>query len=157
MLSSHTRTRCYKGQIMHQYSDDIMPFLLLRILVTDHIVSINERLTTMLSDMEGICVFGCTQESDKILTLVETVHPDVVILDLFMDHSNLDLLRKIKHLESAPVVIMLSLYDIPPLREASLSAGADYFLVKTTGFAFLPDLVQQLRQEKIQIHDLSPN
>jgi DNA-binding NarL/FixJ family response regulator len=108
--------------MMTQRSDD-RPFLLLRVLVADHLVSINESLTAMLSELEGVCVFGCTQEPAKVLALVQTVHPDVVILDLqMMEPMNLNLLRQIKRLHGPPYVIVLSHYDIPPLQEASMDA-----------------------------------
>jgi DNA-binding NarL/FixJ family response regulator len=131
-------------------SYDRNPFVLLRILIADHRVSINQSLTALLSEMEGVCVFGCAQESAKVLALVQTVHPDVVILDLQIDEpTSLELLKRIKCLPASPYVIVLSPYDMPPLREASMTARADLFLNKTSECDRLQAVLQKLLQEKI--------
>jgi DNA-binding NarL/FixJ family response regulator len=101
----------------------------------------------MLSDLEGITIFGCAQEPAKVLALVEEVQPDVVILDLHAPGpAGLMTLRQLKHLQPAPVVIVLSHYELPPLREACLSAGADYFLEKTRSFERLREVLAGLVQ-----------
>jgi DNA-binding NarL/FixJ family response regulator len=132
----------------HPY--DNTPFVLLRILVADHRVSINQSLTALLSEMEGVCVFGCAQESAKVLALIQTVHPDVVIRDWQIDEpTSLELLKQIKGLPAPPYVIVLSPYDMLPLKEASMIAGADLFLNKTTECDRLQAVLQKLLQEKI--------
>ena len=114
--------------------------ILLRVLIADEHAQINEGLTAMLSDMDGIAIFGCAQEPAKVVALVESVQPDVVILDLNIPGPiGLKTLRTIKSLIPTPVVIVLSHYEIPPLREACNDAGADYFLEKT-------DAPQRLRE-----------
>jgi two-component system, NarL family, response regulator DevR len=129
---------------------DDRPFLFLRVLVADHLVSINESLTALLCELDGVCAFGCTQNPDKVLALVQAERPDVVILDLqVMEPMDLNLLRNIKSIHDPPCVIVLSQYDIPPLQEASMSAGADYYLNKTSDCAHIPELVQKLQQAKI--------
>jgi DNA-binding NarL/FixJ family response regulator len=106
--------------------------ILLRVLVADSGSSINDGLTSLLSDFEGLSVFGCVQDSAKVTALVRTVHPDVVILDLQMAGPiGLQTLKQIKSLPHPPVVIVLSAYDTPPVRRAALAAGADHYLVKT--------------------------
>lgn len=123
------------------------PRLLLRVLVTDGIGSVNEGLTALLSDLEGIAVFGCAQEPAKVVALVETMQPDVVLLDFpAAGTSDLQTLRQLKHLPFAPIVIVLSHYALPPLREACLNAGADYFLEKTAAFERLREVLHSLAQ-----------
>jgi len=132
-----------------QPADD-RPFLLLRVLVADHLVSINESLTAMLCELDGVCAFGCSQDPAKVLMLVQVVSPDVVILDLeMMAPMDLNLLRQIKGMKDPPYVVVLSQYDIPPLQEAAMAAGADYYLNKTTECDRLPEMVQKLQQQKI--------
>jgi NarL family two-component system response regulator YdfI len=94
---------------------------------------VNEGLTALLSGREGIPIFRCAQEPAKVLALVKTVHPDVVILDLQMEGPiGLRTLRQIKSLPHAPVVIGISHSDTPLLRQAGIAAGADCFLSKAT-------------------------
>ena len=123
----------------------VRPTVLLRVLVTDSGTSINDSLTALLSDFEGLSVFGCTQEPAKVLTLVETVHPEVVILDLPAGNTTgLKILKQIKRLPHAPVVIVLSHHDLPPLRAAAIAAGADYFLIKATECGRLQEVLHAL-------------
>lgn len=108
------------------------PRLLLRALIADDHTQVNADLTALLSDIEGLAIFGCAQEPARVLALVESVRPDVVILDLNLPGPvGLKTLRAIKAITPAPVVIVLSHYEMSPLREASRAAGADYFLEKT--------------------------
>jgi CheY-like chemotaxis protein len=121
------------------------PRLLLRVLVAGGIGSVNDGLTALLSDLEGIAVFGCAQAPAKVVALVETMQPDVVLLDFpAAGTSGLQTLRQLKHLPFAPIVIVLSHYALPPLREACLSAGADYFLEKTAAFECLREVLDGL-------------
>ncbi len=125
----------------------IHPTVLLRVLVADSGCSTNDSLTALLSDFEGISVFGCTQEPAKVLTLVRTVHPEVVILDLPADNATgLKVLKQVKRLRHAPVVIVLAHFELSALRDAALAAGADHYLNKATECGRLHDLLYGLGQ-----------
>ena len=116
-------------------------------LVADGVASVNKSLTALLSDLEGIAVCGCVQEPAKVAALVETMQPDVVLLDLHAPGtSGMQTLRQLKQPPCAPVVIVLSHYALPPLREACLSAGADYFFEKTAELEHLRGVLNGLAQ-----------
>ena len=122
----------------------VRPLTLLRVVVADSGISVNDSLTALLSEFDGVSVLGCVQEPAKVLALVQTAQPDVVILDLQTEPgTTLQTLKQIK-LPSAPVVIVLSDYDLPPLRQAALAAGADHFLIKATESGRLQKLLQTL-------------
>jgi len=124
------------------------PAVLLRVLVADSGSSINDSLTALLSDFDGLSVFGCTQEPAKVLALVAAVHPDVVLLDLPADNSTgVITLRQIKRLPQAPAVIALAHNDLPEVRVAALTADADYVLNKATECGRLHGLLRELRQK----------
>jgi DNA-binding NarL/FixJ family response regulator len=121
------------------------PFVLLHVLVADRGISANDSLTGLLSEFEGLSVVGCVQEPAKVLALARKVRPDVVILDLQTEGAaGLKTLKQIKRLPRAPVVIVLSDYDLPPLRQAALAAGADDFLSKATECERLPKVLHGL-------------
>jgi DNA-binding NarL/FixJ family response regulator len=126
--------------------------VLLRVLVADSGVSINDSLTALLSSFEGLSVFGCVQAPDKVLALVKAVHPEVVILDLLTEGSaSLLTLRRIKGLPTPPVVIVLAHFDLPPLRDAAIAAGADHFLLKATECGRLQELLRGLRWKRAAV------
>jgi two-component system, CitB family, response regulator len=123
------------------------PFILLRVLVADTGISVNEHLLALLSEIDGLSVFGCAQVPSKILALVGSVHPEVAILDLHTAGPfGLQTLAEIKRLPGAPVVIVVSDYDEPELRDAALGSGADHFFVKTD-CGRLQDLLHHMQQE----------
>jgi DNA-binding NarL/FixJ family response regulator len=122
----------------------VRPLTLLRVVVADSGISVNDSLTALLSEFDGVSVLGCVQEPAKVLALVQTAQPDVVILDLHTEPgTTLKTLKQIKH-PRAPVVIVLSDYDLPPLRQAALAAGADHFLIKSTKSGRLQKVLQAL-------------
>ncbi len=122
----------------------VRPLTLLRVVVADRGISVNDSLTALLSEFEGVSVLGCVQEPAKVLALVQTAQPDVVILDLQTEPGTaLQTLKQIKR-PRAPVVIVLSDYDLPPLRRAALAAGADHYLLKATECGRLQKVLQSL-------------
>jgi DNA-binding NarL/FixJ family response regulator len=122
----------------------VRPLTLLRVVVADSGMSVNDSLTALLSEFDGVSVLGCVQEPAKVLALVQTAQPDVVILDLQTEPGTaLQTLKQIKH-PRAPVVIVLSDYDLPPLRQAALAAGADHFFIKATESGRLQKVLQTL-------------
>ncbi len=110
----------------------VQPAVLLRVLVADTGGAVNEGLTRLLSEIEGLCVFGCVQEPSRVLALIQTTNPDLVILDLqIAGPIGMKTLRQIKKLPDAPPVIVLSDRDEAPLRQAAIAAGAEHYLIKT--------------------------
>lgn len=107
-------------------------FVLLRILVADNGSSVNDGLTALLSELDGINVFGCAQDPDKLLALARSLRPDVVILDIQRTEPlSLAILHRLKALPRVPIVIVLCESGLLPLQEAVLAGGADHVLVKT--------------------------
>jgi DNA-binding NarL/FixJ family response regulator len=107
-------------------------FILLRILVADSGSSVNDGLTALLSEIDGISVFGCAQEPDKLLALARSLSPDVVILDVQRTGQvSLATIHRLKALPRSPIVIGLCESGQLALREAVLSGGADHAFART--------------------------
>jgi DNA-binding NarL/FixJ family response regulator len=125
------------------------PSVLLRVLVADFGMIVNDSLTALLSEFEGISVFGCVQESAKLLALAQAVHPDIAILDL-QKAKPLDLttIERLKSLLPSLIVIVLSDYDIPAMKQAAVASGADYFLLRTDCEGLLALLERLIREKK---------
>lgn len=127
----------------------IMTSGLLRVLVVDARVGVNESLVGLLSEFEDVTVFGCSQGPDKVLALSATIHSDVVILDLESEGSiDLKTVKLIKDFPEAPVIIVLSHYYLGPIPQSARAAGADHFIVKTTECGRLQGLLHDLVLEK---------
>ena len=106
--------------------------IILRVLIADIGSSVNDGLTALLSELDGINVFGCAQDPDKLLLLARSLRPDVVILDIQQTQPvSLAVLQRPKALPRVPIVIVLCESGLLPLQEAVLAGGADHVLVKT--------------------------
>ena len=69
----------------------------------------------------------------KIIELIESVHPDVVIMDLFMPRIDaIGIITSIKNsnAEKTPIFMVVSNFKRESLEREVLSAGASYFLLK---------------------------
>ncbi len=76
------------------------------------------------------CKICPLSDADEIMKTVGLLQPDLILLDIKLDHSNgLDVCREIKgsYLKDIPVFIMSGLPDV---EKTAYDAGADFFLAK---------------------------
>lgn len=107
----------------------------MRVLIVDDSAVVRERVTTLLSEVESVEVVGHAETVREARTSVETLHPDVVILDIrLMDGSGIDVLTYIKQHRPELKVIMLTNYPYPQYRKKCLEAGAEFFFDKSREF-----------------------
>jgi CheY-like chemotaxis protein len=86
----------------------------------------------------------CTRDTDKVLELVESIHPRIIVLDIMMPKENgwMVLSRLRQHPQSAETPIIIC--TILPQEKLALSLGANAFLKKPVSRqAFLQALDQQ--------------
>ena len=119
----------------------------LKVFITDDSATVRERLVTMALDLPEIAVVGQAQDAPEALDAIHRTRPDVVILDIRMPGSNgIDVLRRLKKMQPAPKVIMLTNYTYPQYRKKCEAAGADFFFDKSTEFDQIPQALEQVRQ-----------
>ena len=104
-------------------------------MIVDDSVVIRQRLTRLLSKLDGIEVVGEADDVPVAKKLVEKLKPDVAVLDIRMPSgSGADLVQELKQLKPAPTVIMLTNYPYPENRKKCMDLGADFFFDKSTEF-----------------------
>jgi two-component system, cell cycle response regulator DivK len=117
----------------------------LTVLIIDDSEMILERVSEMISEIEGIEVVLKAESAIKGLELAQEVKPDLVILDIKMpDVSGLDILSDLKQIEISPVVIILTNYPYATYRRRCLELHADYFFDKSSEFSRVKDIVLDL-------------
>lgn len=111
----------------------------MKVVLVDDSAVVRDRLKVMLADLPGVELVG------EAAGVIQAQSPDVVILDIQMpDGNGIDVLRVIKRLQLAPVVIMLTNYPTPHNRSAALDAGAEYFLDKFDDLERLAEVLKAL-------------
>jgi len=117
----------------------------MKIVIADDSVAIRQRLTSMLNDLDGIEIVGQADDTPAAMEMVETLHPDVAILDIRMPTSSgADLVRQIKQSSPAPKVIVLTSFPYPEAREKCIRGGADYFFDKSNEFQKVVSVIRSM-------------
>ena len=118
----------------------------MKVLLVEDSVLIRNRLTELLSDIEGIDVVGQTDSAGKAIDSIFRLTPDIVILDIHLrEGDGIQVLRCAKRDQGYPIFIVLTSFPYPLYRQRTLAAGANHFLDKTTEFDHVPDLIRQIQ------------
>jgi DNA-binding NarL/FixJ family response regulator len=105
------------------------------LLVEDHPM-FRERLATVISKNGDMCVCGEANHADEALDLVESLQPDVAIVDITLRDSNgLDFLKGLKARGIKLPVLVLSMHDEGVYAERALRAGARGYITKNEAAA----------------------
>lgn len=98
-------------------------------------IAIRRRLRTMLFDSGFINLVGEAGDAKQAVTQIANTKPDVLIVDLHLtDGTGLQVLKEVKQLLPAVRSIVLTNFANEQYRKASINAGAECFLDKSTEF-----------------------
>lgn len=101
----------------------------IRLLIADDGPRARHGLRAILATIPGIEVIGEASSGKEALRLVETNHPDVVMMDIVMPTMDgLKATRAIKERWPEVKVIVITMYSSH--REEALAVGADAYLIK---------------------------
>lgn len=104
----------------------------LRIVLVDDSPLIRDYLDATLAKIERCQVVGMAADGLEALTIIRTLRPHVVVLDIMMPHRNgIDVLREIRKEDSNMVIIMFTADPSVVLEDICLKEGANYYLGKT--------------------------
>jgi len=113
--------------------------------IVDDSQAVRERLIGMISEVEGTTLAGASGEPKEAVRAIRRLQPDAVILDIRMPGmSGIQVLREIKQVQHAPMVIMLTNYPFAQYRRECTEAGADYFLNKSTEFEKINEILAKV-------------
>lgn len=102
-----------------------------RILLVDDSLTFLDSAIELLAREPRVRVVGRAHNGLEGLRLVETLAPDLVLMDMAMPvMGGLDAVRAIKALPAPPRVVMVTLHDERGYRLSSRAAGADGFICK---------------------------
>jgi DNA-binding NarL/FixJ family response regulator len=102
-----------------------------RILIIDDHPLLREGLAARISAQEDLEVCGEAASAAEALSLIRSMRPALVLIDLMLrGSSGLDLIKKIRARGREPKILVLSAYDEGLFAERSLRAGAEGYLNK---------------------------
>ncbi len=119
---------------------------LIKILIVDDMDHVRQELRQLLELSDGIKVIGEAGDGQEAIKKAESLHPDVVIIDLEMPIlDGIQATRQIKERKLARRVVMLSVHSEPEEVELAMQAGTDAFLPKGSPY---PILIESIHPTK---------
>ena len=111
-----------------------------KVAIADDHVLFADGISRALAAVPDIDVLGTASNGRELVELLETITPDVLLIDLEM--PELDGLEALQQLGIHPPAIVVTMHEDPEQRERAREAGAIGFLSKATP---LPDLAAAAR------------
>ena len=100
------------------------------LLVDDHPL-VREWLATLINQQSDLQICGEADSAPKALALIDTLKPDVAIVDISMEGgSGIELLKNVKTSHPYVLLIVLSMHDESLYAERALRAGARGYIMK---------------------------
>jgi DNA-binding NarL/FixJ family response regulator len=104
---------------------------MIRIVIADDHNLVRQGICALLENEDDIRVIGEARDGMEALSLVESLRPDVLILDINMPRlDGIETLRKLMEFGLGTSVIILSMYSDESLIKKSLRNGARAYLLK---------------------------
>lgn len=117
----------------------------IRTMVVDDSPRFIRTVCSFLTQCKAVEVVATANGASEALQAVESLRPDLVLLDFHMPLVNgLKTLELIRRRSPATRVIIITGYDSPELREASLESGALAFIPKLYVSRELPHLLAEI-------------
>ena len=120
-----------------------MEIMKIRVLIIDDHPATAEGVRDLLQSRADLVPVGVATEGAKGLHLAETLHPDVVLLDLELpDQPGAVVTRQLQALDDAPPVLAYTAYDNAEHVHAALAAGVAGYVLKTTSLFTVAEAVR---------------
>lgn len=118
----------------------------MKVFIADDSSLLRRQLIELLCELEGVEIIGQAQDTKEALYAIRALRPDVITLDIQMPGGGggIDVLKKIREDDLAPVVIMLTNHASLPYRNKCMQAGADFFIDKAIGINEVKRIIQDL-------------
>lgn len=125
------------------------------VIVDDHAI-LCEGVAALLSQA-GFQIVGQGSSGEQAVRLAETLHPDLILLDVTLDGLNgIEAARRINRLPGArPAILMLSMHARRELCERALSAGARGYLLKSADRRELMEAIEVVLRGELYFPELS--
>ena len=122
----------------------------IKIIIADDNHNFCKTLQNYLQDQEGLNIVSVAYNGLEVWKLIQTLEPDLVILDLVMPHlDGLGVLERLKAQTTMkrPKIIMLTAFGQESLTHQVMSLGVDYFILKPFDLEILRKRIRALTQD----------
>jgi two-component system, NarL family, response regulator DevR len=118
---------------------------MLKIFLVDDSPLVRQRIAALIGAIQGVEIVGEAEEASDALSGIAATNADVVVVDLRLTGgSGMDVLAGLAQSSRPVITIVLTNYSSAVIREACLSAGANYFFDKTSEFNLARDVIKSI-------------
>jgi NarL family two-component system response regulator LiaR len=126
----------------------------IRVLVVDDHVVVRRGIRALLGTVEGVQVLGEAQDGQEALERIDTLRPDVILLDLLMPRMDgIEVTKRVIAEDPGARILVLTSFAADDKVFPAIKAGALGYLLKDTG---PEELVRAIRQVYRGESSLSP-
>jgi DNA-binding NarL/FixJ family response regulator len=127
----------------------------IRVLCVDDHRIVREGMALIIDREADLTVVGLAATADEAVAQFHVHRPDITLMDLRLGTSSgLDALRRIKQIDAAAHVIVMTMYKGDEDIHRALTAGAAAYLLKD---ALSNDLIRTVREVHAGLHPVSPD
>jgi len=125
-----------------------------RLLIADDHPMVREWLAQLINQEPNLTVCGEAADAAQTLQSIQTLRPDMVVVDLSMEGTHgTDLIKDITtRYEDLPVLV-LSMHDEPLYAERALRAGARGYVTKREGAEKIRQAILRVRDGEIHVSE----
>jgi len=121
----------------------------IRILIADASEDFRDALADAINMEEDMLLVGAADSGQEVLSLVDSLAPDVLITDLVLAHlDGLSVLSALSERENPPAAIVMSTLFNDAVVSACSELGASYFMLKPFDFGALFTRVRQIASSR---------
>ena len=117
----------------------------IRVLIVDDHPIVRQGVRGVLANHPDIQVVGEADSASTLFSIVDSLKPDVILLDIRMPGQNgIEVTQRLKQDHPALKVIILTTYDDDEYLFGALRAGAEGYLLKSASQEVLADSIRQV-------------
>lgn len=123
------------------------------LLVDDHPI-VRQGLAQLLEQSDDLSVCGEASSAKTALEAIESLRPDIVIVDILLKGENgIELIKKIKSQFGKLPVLVMSMYDESLYAERALRAGARGYIMKEEATDKMLTAIRKIMQGEIYLSE----
>jgi DNA-binding NarL/FixJ family response regulator len=117
----------------------------IRVLIVDDHPIVRQGVHSVLANHADIQVIGEADSAPRLFACLESLKPDIVLLDIRMPGQNgIEITQRLKRERPETKVIILSTYDDDEFLFGALRAGAEGYLLKSASPQVLASAIRQV-------------
>src|SRR5512136_1166670 len=125
----------------------------IRVLIVDDHTIVRKGIRALLAEIEGIEVVGEADNGQEAVTQAETLHPDVILMDLAMPKMDgIEAIRQIKISQPESRILVMTSFATDDKVFPAIKAGALGYLLKESAPEELVQAIRQIYRGESSLH-----